>query len=74
MSFRITRPGRMLARVFDARGALVRTVAAENAAGGQRSIRWDGRDDRGAPAPSGIYFFRLETPDGADVRKFALLR
>jgi serine protease len=74
MSFRISRPGRVLARVFDARGALVRTVAAEQAAGGERSIRWDGRDDRGTPAPSGIYFFRLETPDGAEVRKFAFLR
>jgi serine protease len=74
ISFRASRPGPVLARVYDARGALVRTVAAERLVIGEKTVRWDGKDERGGAAPSGIYFFRIETQDGVAVRKVAFLR
>jgi hypothetical protein len=41
---------------------------------GDRTVRWDGRGKDGSRAPSGIYFFRIETPQGNAIRKFAFLR
>jgi hypothetical protein len=58
------RPGPVSASVYDAGGALVRVLDAGPAAGGERLIRWDGRDGSGAAVPSGAYFVRVATAEG----------
>ncbi len=73
LSFRVSSPGPVSVRVFDVRGTLVRTLLSGEGAAGRRVLRWDGRDGSGAPAPSGVYFFRLETAGGVETRKVALL-
>lgn len=74
LRFRVTRSGRVRARVFDVHGALVRTLEDRVAPAGDRVLRWDGRSGDGASAPNGVYFIRVETPDGAATRKVAFLR
>ncbi len=74
LAFSVTRPGPVSVRVFDVRGALVRTLLSGETPAGSRVLRWDGRDDLGSPAPSGLYFFRVETTGGTETRKVALLR
>jgi FG-GAP repeat/FG-GAP-like repeat len=65
LTFALRVPGRVEARLFDASGRLVRTIAAGlDLPAGPERLRIDGRDDRGRPLASGIYFFRLKTPDG----------
>lgn len=49
--------GRML--VFDARGRTVRMLASQ-AEAGRAVASWDGRDSRGNPVASGVYFFRWD--------------
>ncbi|HET9951337.1 MAG TPA: FG-GAP-like repeat-containing protein [Candidatus Eisenbacteria bacterium] len=65
LAFSLRSPGRVEARLFDASGRLVRTLAAGGTlpAGAQR-LRIDGRDDQGRALPSGVYFYRLRTPEG----------
>ena len=46
-------------RIFDLRGALVRRISAGALPAGPATVRWVGRDDSGARAASGTYFFRL---------------
>jgi len=74
ISFQTARPGPVTARVFDIRGTLVRTLLDNAAQPGPYLVRWDGRDDRGIAVPSGVYFLRIETPDGQSSHKVALLR
>ena len=74
ISYRVTTPGHVRVRVFDAAGRLVRVVEERDAARGEYNARWDGRDASGATAAAGIYFIRVEGPDGAAARKFAFLR
>jgi subtilisin family serine protease len=74
LAFRTARPGRVLVRVFDVRGALVRTLDDREAAAGEQRARWDGRDESGTRAATGIYLFRIETPEGVATRKVAFLR
>lgn len=71
---RLSRPGPVAARIYNVRGALVRTIQDGPAPAGISALRWDGRDDRGATAPAGIYFLRVETPTGRASHKVALLR
>jgi predicted outer membrane repeat protein len=66
--------GRVTLRVFDVNGRLVRTLVDRVAAAGPSEVIWDGRDDAGSPAASGVYFYRLEAPGFAQTRKMALIR
>jgi serine protease len=74
ISYRTARTGHVRVRVFDVRGALVRSLDDRDAPAGEQRVRWDGRDDAGARVATGIYLFRIETSDGVATRKVALLR
>ncbi len=59
--------------VLDVTGRLVARVA-RHLPPGRHALRWDGADDAGRPAASGIYFARLSGPAGDRVRKLVLVR
>jgi hypothetical protein len=50
--------------VFDLAGRRVATLAAGARPAGAFSVRWDGRDAAGSPAPAGVYWIRLAAPGG----------
>jgi len=58
--------------IHDVAGRRVRTLVDRGMNAGAHSETWDGRDDRGALVPSGLYFVRLEA--GGDSRFQRLLR
>jgi flagellar hook assembly protein FlgD len=61
--------------IFDARGRLVRTLFEGRREAGVWTEMWDGRDRRGSPAASGVYFARLKTAGGAaTIRKLVLVK
>ncbi len=60
--------------VYDRRGRLVRLLFAGQAAPGHYLARWDGRDEGGRPAPSGIYFYRFTSGDQMVEGRMSLLR
>ena len=73
--FDLPRDGRVQLRVFDVRGAVVRTLLdAELPAGRDHAVRWNGLDDRGAAAASGVYFYRLDAGERTVLGKMALIR
>ena len=41
---------------------------------GMHTLTWDGTDQKGRPLSSGLYFYRLNTPDYVEVRKMMLLK
>jgi len=62
-------------RLYDLGGRSVRTViAAEQFPAGVHRITIDGRDERGTALASGVYFYRVETPEGASAGRFVLLK
>ncbi|MBN1434415.1 T9SS type A sorting domain-containing protein, partial [Candidatus Fermentibacterales bacterium] len=60
--------------VFDVSGRLVRRLETGEATAGVYSSVWDGRDDAGAPAMAGVYFYRLRSPAGSLAQRCILLR
>lgn len=61
-------------RIYDVSGRLVTTLVSGTMPAGVHEVAWDGRDERGSDAPSGIYFCRAEVGDWSDSRKVILLR
>jgi hypothetical protein len=59
--FTLGRPDTVDVAVLDGRGATVRRLAVARPAPGARAVRlrWDGRTDRGVPAPPGTYRVRV---------------
>lgn len=57
--------GQATVAVHDLAGRLVRTLHQGTLAAGSTPLIWDGLDDRGQQAPSGVYLVRLQTGDGA---------
>lgn len=74
LALRISRPGDVRVQLFDVRGRLVRTIDEGKYPAGERLVRWNGQDDHGKQVGSGIYFFRVETPDGIKRQRIAILR
>lgn len=75
VSVDLTAPSQVGVRIFDLRGALVRTLLAESALdAGPRAWNWDGRDDAGRPLSAGSYFVRVAADDRIETRKIQLIR
>jgi hypothetical protein len=75
IAFSLDAPQVVTLEIYDARGARVRTLASgEHEAARRYEISWDGRDDRGRPAASGVYFFRLSGEHVLLTRKAVLLK
>jgi hypothetical protein len=60
--------------ILDATGRRVRLLAEGSDSAGPMDVRWHGRDDRGQPAASGIYFARLTGEGFSETIRLALLR
>jgi len=69
-----TGPEEVRLRVFTVAGRLVRTLVSRRVEPGYHEARWDGRDDHGLPAASGIYVYRANIGRTAFTRKMTLLR
>ncbi len=60
--------------VFDVSGRRVRSVARGSFAAGAHDAPWDGRDDDGRPAASGVYLYSLEAPGYRETKRLTLVR
>ncbi len=74
VAFSRSAPGRVEARVFDVRGALVRTLAAGEMGAGLHVQPWDGCDDSGSRLSPGVYLLRVRIPALRSVQKLVILR
>lgn len=66
--------GRVQWDIFDVRGRRVRALHAGHLNAGVHQRSWDGKDDSGSQAASGVYFQRVVTPDGVFRNKLVLLK
>ncbi|HEU4366467.1 MAG TPA: FlgD immunoglobulin-like domain containing protein [Candidatus Krumholzibacteria bacterium] len=67
-------PARVRLLILDVSGRVVRTLVDAVQAGGSREVVWDGRDDRGGPVSSGVYFYVLDADRKRLTRKLVLLK
>jgi len=66
--------GRVVVRVFDVHGRLVRILADAVLPAGRHVVEWDGRTSVGTNVSSGVYYYRLEFGHKKLVRKMIVLR
>jgi hypothetical protein len=67
--FALPTRSRVSLRVYDAAGALVRTLTAAELPAGFHHALWSGTDDRGLRVKPGTYFCRLQAPGYSRIAK-----
>ncbi|MGD9548115.1 MAG: trypsin-like peptidase domain-containing protein [Candidatus Krumholzibacteriia bacterium] len=74
VSFTLDRAGEIRLAVYDVQGRLVRTLLAASLESGDHSVVWNGLDDHGRHAGSGVYFARMTAGDQVVDHKMVLLK
>jgi hypothetical protein len=72
LAFEIPAGGHVGMRVFDVTGALVTILADGMFVEGVTTLDWDARNERGRPAPSGVYFVQMDY-EGRTLRQKMLI-
>lgn len=70
----VTYPGRVMARIYNVRGELVRVLSQDSDARGEFSMEWDARDEAGKACGAGIYMYRLSSQDTSRTGKLVLMK
>ncbi|MBN2200805.1 T9SS type A sorting domain-containing protein, partial [bacterium] len=73
-SFRLADPSRVTADVWNLMGRRIASLADRTFPAGEHALAWDGTDEKGLPAPSGVYLIRLQAGGNTAVRKMVLER
>ncbi|MEW6752701.1 MAG: FlgD immunoglobulin-like domain containing protein [Candidatus Latescibacterota bacterium] len=74
LAFTLSEPVPVQLALYDALGQRVRLLVDGPLAAGQHSPAWDGRDERGRPVASGVYFARLRAAGTTATVRLILLR
>lgn len=62
----------LILTVCNINGQIIRVLASGDFSDGNHTIKWDGKDESGRKAPSGIYILKLDTEKGTDFRKLII--
>ncbi|NTV03358.1 hypothetical protein HGA89_00380 [bacterium] len=74
IKFDVSVIGRVTLRIYDVRGALVRTLVDADLPRGSHQATWDGRDSSGREMASGSYSGRLEAGGQVETVRMVLVR
>ena len=72
--FALDAPGTALVRITDVSGRTVATLTLGDLPAGRHEAVWDGRDDAGRPAPSGVYLYELQALGLQHTRRMILIK
>jgi len=74
ISFQVQKAGNYAVKVFNVHGALVKTLANKNYDAGVHEVGWDGRNEAGGKAASGVYYAKvLSNLDGDESNSIRLV-
>ena len=74
ISFELPRRSRVTLEVFNILGQMVRELRDETFDAGGYAVEWNGADDRGDQAASGIYLYRLSAGKQALTKKMVFMK
>lgn len=74
IAFSLERASRAEIKIFDVRGALVKTLVNDQRQKGNHRVVWTGDNNQGSRVASGVYFYRLVAGPFRATKKMVLLR
>jgi len=74
IAYTLAAPARAVIEIVDVSGGVVARIDEGMQPAGAHSTLWNGRDERGVPAASGVYFYRLAGMPDVAAKKMVLLK
>ena len=74
INFAIEKSTDVKLEIFNIKGQKVKTLVNEFVEAGNHSIEWNGNNSNNKKSVSGVYFYKLSTPDYSDIKKMILLK
>ena len=74
ISYTLRDSGPVSIRIYSVNGQLVRTLREDTATPGAYEVRWNGKDDGGRIAPSGIYFVSVKQGSESSQTRIVMAR
>jgi hypothetical protein len=74
ITFTLAARSRATLVIYNIEGKVIRTLVDEELDAGVKTIIWNGRDGRGNPVSTGVYFYRLRAGANVTTRKMVLLK
>jgi serine protease AprX len=72
--FMVHSPLHTTLKIYNIVGQLVKVLVDEEKVAGTYTAYWDGKDQKGQPVSSGIYFYKLDSGDFTEVKKMVLIK
>jgi len=74
IQFSLPRSEHVQLYIFNLLGEKVKTLVDKMVESGSHKILWDGRNNAGQPVSSGIYYYKILTPEFTTLRKMILIK
>jgi hypothetical protein len=74
ISFNLLVEGEVKLEIFNIKGQKVKTLMDCYMSPGRSEMIWNGKDDNGKRVSSGVYFYKLQTPEKSFTKKCMLLK
>jgi hypothetical protein len=74
IEFDLTKASDVKITVFNLLGEKIRTIADQNYKAGQHRVVWNGTNETGSLVSSGVYIYKIETPEFVASRKMVLMK
>jgi hypothetical protein len=74
ITYSVSVPGKITLVIYNLLGRRVRTLADEHQTPGNKSLDWDGTDDKGNTVSSGIYFYKIKAGEFTESKKMVILK
>jgi aminopeptidase N len=74
IEFSLSRSAQVEVVILNLRGQVIKRLVSGNLVDGVHRVTWDGQDDKGAAAASGLYLYRLRAEGYNETRKLLLIR
>jgi hypothetical protein len=72
--FMLERPAFVTLDIYNLLGRKVRTLISQHLDEGDTAVSWEGKDDSGKDACSGIYFYRIKVGNSSQTNRLLLLK
>jgi len=60
--------------IYNLKGQLVKTLIDSEMAAGPHSVIWNGKDSNNQAVASGVYFYRISSPNNTQTKKMLLMK
>ncbi len=74
ISFKLAQPSHVTLKIFNLSGQLIKVLTDQKYDSGSHQILWDGKNQAGEVAASGVYYYQITTQTGSQMKKMVFLQ